>query len=243
MKISYKLPIPQDFELLVKINDKVSQNQVVAESTHQQDEKTIHLAKILRIPSDKIAKFLKKPIGEKIKISDLIAEKKSFFSYLSVRSPIDGVISELDLKKGTITLISQDPVKLTKIFSPVSGKIVEANQENLIIEVEGQEFRGESGFGSDSTGVLTYISGENIGTLELDKDVEDTIVICHSFGEDVLVKLNVLGASGVISQKTIVDNLGMSWVKVDNKIFDKIKSHAGKRIIIHPDEKQIIILE
>lgn len=241
MKTNIKLPVNPNSHILVDVGEKIEPDTPIAENRELLEEKILHLSRLLHVKEDQIAKFLRKKVGEKISASEIIAEKKGWLSTTSVTTPVSGTIREIDLKKGTLTVMTHQTKNPRKINSPVSGVIARIGKEYIEIEVEGEVIKGLKGEGSDALAVLVTLSGENIGTQDFHKDIENRIVVCHSFSEDFPVKLDVLGASGIVSHNVVRES-SLPWLQVDRDQLVRVGKHDGDRALLQPEEKQIICL-
>lgn len=242
MKTNIKLPVPLNSHILIEVNEKINPDTVLAEIKESVDEKTLHLSKLLHVKPQDISKYLKKNIGEKINSEEVIAEKKGWLSNIVVTSPVSGKLKEIDLKKGTLLVISSRSAGPVKITSPFSATVVKIGKGYLELSADSETFKGDKGEGADTIGELVVLSGENIGILDLDRDVEGKIVVCHSFTEDFLIKLDVLGALGLVVHKAVKD-MSLPWILVESETIHKLKEYAGKKAMLRGEEKDIIILE
>lgn len=242
MKTTIKLPIDPHAKLLVDVGRVIDEKTIVAELEKVREEKILHLSKLLHVKNERIGNYLKKNVGEKISIGEVIAEKKGLFSTTHITSPIVGFIKEMDVKYGTLTLETGSHTLNRKILSPARGIVVDVGKGYLEVEVSGSLYRGHKGEGEAIFGSLVYISGENIGTLDVDHDVEKKIVTAHSLKEESLVKLDVMGAVGLITLKPLKETT-FSFLQVDEETLIKIKEHVGKKAFLRPEEKEIIIFD
>lgn len=240
MKTNIKLPVDPNSHILIDVGDKIDPETPIAEIRESVDEKTLHLARLLHVKENQIAKYLLSKIGERITAGETIAEKKGWLSATIVTTPVTGYIKEIDLKKGTLTVVTHQSRIPRKIFSPVAGYVAKIGKEYLELEVEGEVIKGLKGEGSDTFAIMVVLSGENIGTLDFHKDVENRIVVCHSFSEDFLVKLDVLGGSGIVSNKVIKET-NLPWLQVDRDHLERVGKHGGSKALLQPGEKQITI--
>lgn len=242
MSNTISLPIPSSVRILVAAGERISGKTVIARYSETHQTETIHLAKLLGVPNHKIPKYLKKKAGDYIAAGDTIAQKKGFFSLSSVRSPINGKLVEFDLSRGTVSLAKQTKSDKTDMVLPVSGKILSIGRSVIEIEIENPVFPAQKGEGKSATGVLRKLTAENVGILDFQDDLEDAVVLCHSVQEAALVKFSVLGVRGIILQKMRPD-ITMPWVQVEDDIYGKLARHAGQKIWLLPQNRQIVLLD
>jgi len=240
MKTTIKLPISPDAKILVEVGDKINRNTALATGGSDKSENLIHLSRLLHVDPARIVKYLRKRIGEEVTSGDLLAQKKGFFSLHTVTSPIAGKISSIDLKKGTLTIAGSDDS--TDFVSPTAGYVVRIEQSHIEVEIEGQVFKGGRGQGDDSFGNLVAITGEDIGILDIACDVDDSIVLAHSLKKEAIVKLEVMGAVGLVLLKPLKEST-LAWVQVDEEVFKKIQDKNSGFGWLRPKEKQLVVIE
>lgn len=240
MKTTIKLPLSPNAKVIVEVGDKIERNTKLATGVSESGENLIHLARLLHVDSTSIPKYLRKRIGQIVSSGDLLAQKKGFFSLHTVTSPVVGKISEIDLKKGTLTILSSEDS--TDFVSPTSGKVVKIDQNHIEIEIEGQVFKGTKGEGDDSYGNLVSIAGENIGILDISIDVDNCIVLTHSLKKEAIVKLDVMGAAGLVLIQSLKES-SLPWVQIDEEGFNKIEAKSSQYVWLRPKERQIVVID
>jgi len=242
MKTKIKLPIPTGVNRTVNVHDKITVHSVLYTSSDTGIDKSIHLSRLLRIKPNQIHKYLKAKIGSQIKSGEVIAEKRSLFQTVRVKSPESATFKELNLSTGTIILTCQTEHKTKNIFSPVSGKVLAVGEDHIEIETEGHGYSAVDGRGLEMTGILSYLGKKGAGSLDILDSVEDKIILCEGIQEDAIIKLDVLGALGIITLSP-VDPGSLSWVQVESDVFDKLKKSHNQKVLIWPDRKEIIAFD
>lgn len=242
MKTIVTLPIPQRAAVLVAAGDDVAPQTIIAQSQDVGDAQSIPLAELLKVSPTKVAKFLKKRIDEPVGAGDVIAYKRSFFSSSIVRSPASGKIQEINLIQGTVTIGAGEsgPKTAVEVLSPVSGTVRNVTKTHVDIEVHGTGYPTKKGAGNDVWGVLSYIEQERVDMFAIHSDVENAIILCRTISDDAVVKLEVLGAVGLILVKGDPDTV-VSWTLVDDEVFSSLAKSHGSRILLRPKEKQIVV--
>ena len=137
MKSKINLPISSDIRLLIKEEEKIEAGTLLCEKKEDKFIEAIPVSALLKIPPSQILKYLKKKIGENIEAGTILAKKKSLFSSFLLKSPVEGLIKEVDLKKGTLNILVQKTGNKDKFIFPFSGKIKKITKTHLEIEVEG----------------------------------------------------------------------------------------------------------
>lgn len=242
MSNSFNLPIQTTSKIFVEVGDSITNKTILAKSSPNLHIETIHIAKLLGIPNNKIAQYLRKQIGEKVQSGDILAAKKGLFSSSIVRSPIDGKLVELDLARGILCISKKDEDENESLYSPVSGKITSISKSFIEIESDNLILKSEKAQGPKVQGKLRLIQEENVGILRSFDDLENSIVLCRDASEAVLAKFSVIGVLGIIMVSIpIVKDL--TWMQINEATFEKLMKFDGKNIWLRPNEKQIIVLE
>lgn len=243
MKTIVTLPVSPYATALVSVGDVVSIGQPLTKHKKTTDTAPILLAQLLNIKPATIAKYLKKRVDEPVITGDIIASKKSFFSSAIVRSPHDGVIQEIDLLQGTIRIgtVAATPEQVA-VIAPVSGTITEVEKTHLAIEVKGTSYHAKSGKGDTVWGKLVSMTDEMVDMFTIGGDVEEGIVLCKDIAEESLVKMDALGAVGIISTKKAPTDI-LPWSEVEREVYTKLAHCADRMVLLQPKEKTIIVME
>ncbi len=239
MKVTVRLPIDSGTQVLVNIGDKIDSETPVFQIQQDSSQHIFEIAKFLHIKSSEMIRFLKIKPGDTIEKDTVIAEKRNLLSSALIKSPIKGKFKDMDLKSGIITIVENGNNKEEKITFPFEGKIKDITKSILEIEVDGHSYEGKNGKGKETFGELVGVDGEKIGILEIACDVNNKIVIGKLFLPETLIKLEVMGAIGIITQNNLHNNF-LPWIQVDEEIVNKIKQHLQKKIWMSPSSHQIV---
>jgi len=244
MKANLRLPVFPHHVFLVGVGRQVTGKTVLAKQNVFFEEKPIPLAQLLHIAPSRVLSFLKKNVGEEVLIGDTIAEKRGFLHTLTVKSPITGILKEVDLTRGTLT-VSKKQEKEEELISPVAGKILHVTNAYIEIETEGQLYKLQKGGGEAVSGELFYFAHEEIDMFDVDENVSGKIVVCSTFGDDILTKLDVLETKGIIFQKPPKGDIDIafSWGQVEKDVFLELGENKGKTVWLQPEAKQVLVLE
>lgn len=244
MKATVKLPITSGDKILVKTGDKVGPGTILAETKPVGLEQTIFLSQLLHVNPSMIHRYLKKGVGENAELGDLLAEKKGLFSTSRVKSPTSGKISQIDLKKGTLTFLTRSTEKTRGLTLPVLGKITHIDKDYIEVEIEGKILEAHKGYGQEALGSLIYLTAKTVGVFDVDKDVNESesVVLANAISEEAVVKLEVMGVVGFIIQKS-ADFTALPWLQVDEETFETLTTHVDKKVWLRPEKKQIVIIE
>mgnify|MGYP001048089405 CR=1 FL=1 len=151
-----RLPIPG--EVLVRKDDAVDFDTIVARTKVPGDVETIRASQILGIEADdmeELGQYMLKKIGEAVRKGELIARRVAFFglSKAFVESPIDGTIEHVSDVTGQVT-IREDPVPV-EVKSYIPGKVVSViPKEGVIVEAVATLIQGIFGIGGETHGKI-----------------------------------------------------------------------------------------
>ena len=237
-----RIALPSDSKVLIEEGEQISENSPLYKSNDEKILYEIPLAKLLKIKPERIVRFLRRKIGESVAKGDILAEKKGWLSSLSVRSPFDGEIKELDVKKGLLLLSHKKKQPEIKISLPIAGKVKKITASHIEIEVKATSIEGRKGAGKEQMGKLLYISDERFHPADFDAEVEGRIVFLKKAPREVIAKLDVLGAKGLISTE-LPDSIDFSALEVEREAAVKLIKEADKTVWLKPLENLLIITE
>lgn len=243
MKTLVKFAITNPVNILVKEEQAVNKDSVLAQLSKPHNDIIINLAEVLKVHPSKIHKYFKKGPTETIDAGEILAVKKSFISTLSVRSPIKGEIKEVDLKKGTILIsgISNENPQ-NNISTPVNGVIKKIGKDFIEIEINGHKIKGKEGVGKDRIGAIYHIKGGENSFFHFDSEVENKIVLIADLHQEETAKLDTLGAAGVICKRNSSSG-DLSLLIVNEETFTDLLKRAGSEVWLRPEDKELIFIE
>lgn len=220
--------------------DKIDDKTIIQQVSEQPELEIIPLSSILHISPSSMPKYFKKNIGAEIKSGEIIAQKKGFLSVKMVKSPLSGKITEIDLKKGTLTISGKTSDCKRILSCPVPGKVKDISKNQIEIEIEAEIYHGLKGAGEEAVGILRFVTNNSLGVLDISFEVEKGIIVCKRIPEETVAKLEVLGAIGLIGNK-IPQRVDLPWIQVDTGILEKLSEHNNKYVWLRPLEKEIIV--
>ena len=152
-----RLPVPG--EVLVKVGDQVTADQVVARTHLPGKVLPINVANHLSILPDELEAAMRKQVGEPIKEGDLLAETRSFFGLFreEARSPIDGFVESISAVTGLVILRgTPDPVE---VRADLDGVVVEEMpEEGVVVETSGAHVQGIFGLAGEVSGSIAVVA-------------------------------------------------------------------------------------
>ncbi len=180
-KIEKERRLPLKGEVTVKVGDKVSAKQIVAQTDLPGNVHPLNCAGQLGIVPADIESVLQVKIGQEINKGDVIAISKSFFGLFKskVESPITGTLEGASPVTGQ--LILREPPIPVEVSAYIDGK-VKAVFENEGVEIEssGVFIQGIFGVGGERYGKIKIAvkSADEVLTKDhIKEDDKDCIVI------------------------------------------------------------------
>lgn len=224
---------------MVKENEVVSRGSVLVEGKKEGERETFSLAQIFKISPDQIGKVLVKNLGDNLKKGEVLAKKEGIFGKVVLRSPIAGRITQISQVLGEVSLVREG--KKVVIKSPVPGKVKKISEDKIKIDFLGVVFKGIKGGGGQSLGVIENLPA-GVGVLDLPTQVAQKILVSPQFSSPVLAKAWALEAAGVVGLNFSSKDPPLPFLIVDKKDLEALRNYQGKRIVLEPEEKRLIVL-
>lgn len=242
MKSIISIPLNEKAKISVEEGQAVDNKTVIYETQGISEDRVLPISEILRVSPHKISKLLKKQPGSQVFQGELLAEKKSFVSQVSVRSPLNGIIKEIDLKKGFLIIRPKSSEEYQKISIPVKGIIKKIGKNSIEIEIRGELMTAVKGEGENAFGNLLNLTKSRTGSIDFDLEVEDKIVMLPEINSASCAKLEVLGSPGAIVKKC-EGQCDFTFLEVEDETFNRLSKLEGHLSWIRPKEKEIIVME
>jgi hypothetical protein len=215
-------------------------------------EKQYSLAKELGVPPKKVANYLQKALGQKVKKGEVIAFKKGLLGKKEILSPVTGVLDSL----------TDQGVLKVKVNQAKKAKRAPAK---TTAAPKGQKIKGQWGKGQQVRGKLNCFS-EKITVLDLNDDYQGQILaLAEVISQGLWHKAKCLGAAGIICGRLPDDDfsqqvqkeylivngqqkdIGLSVVVLGNDgqisqdDWSLLRANQGKEIILFGDQKIVLI--
>ena len=147
------LPIQGD--VLVKVGDTVTADQVVARTHMPGDIFPLNMANLLSVPPGDVKDCMTKKAGDIIAVGDPIAETKGMFGFFknTVTSKYAGTIETISDVTGQL-ILRGDPIPV-EVSAYMDGRVVEViPNEGVIVENECTFIQGIFGIGGETHGPI-----------------------------------------------------------------------------------------
>jgi hypothetical protein len=148
------LPVPG--QVLVGPGEMVGSADVVARCQLPGEVQVIDVSRVLGVPRDRAARYLRKAAGDAVHANDLLAARRGLFGQLgkSCRSPVDGVIAEI---RGSLILIEAAPSTL-ELRAHLKGQVTNVMpNRGVVISAAGAVIQGFWGCGGEAEGMLKML--------------------------------------------------------------------------------------
>ena len=256
-----KRTLPCPGEILVKEEEFVKKEQVIASANFSPGFRFFNLATELGIKPPEVKKYFKKNLGDRVFRGEILAEKASFFAgKKEIVSSLNGIIAGFDEKTGILKInFLPTPVK---IVAGADGKIVKIEKETITIGTACDKIIGVAGSGKGEGILKTVVPpGDFFLPSFINHDFAGAIVAGGSMLlRDTLEKAIALGVAGIICggihyrdfltleeeddyeedkefKKTAVVVLeGFGPFSIGNDIWEFLRFHEGRYCLIDGDE-------
>ena len=195
------LPLPG--KTLVNVGDWVEAETIVARTEMPGKVFSVNVAGRLSVPPGDVKKYMLKNEGDSVEKDGIIAESKSFISWLktSCFSPITGTIESISTITGQVLL--REPPKPLEVLAYIDGKVVEVKEgEEVVVESVATFIQGIFGIGGETIGPLEMAvksPDEQLTPNSINKEHSGKIVVGGSLARrDALEKAIKLGVRGVV---------------------------------------------
>ena len=209
--------LPLKGEVLVKVGDKVSPDDVVARTHLPGNVVPLNVANKLGIPPEDIELVMEKKIGDPIAKGESIALKKSFIKWFSssAAATIDGTLESVSKVTGQV-LQRGHPIPV-EVKAYLRGEVTEIfPDEGVEVSCQGSFMQGIFGIGGETFGAIKVATPDNTTILTdkfINEDMAGHVVVGGSIvTADAMNKAIKLGVKGIVvgglDDKDLRDFLG-----------------------------------
>src|SRR3989338_2090872 len=195
------LPLPG--KTLVKVGDRVEAETVVARTDMPGKVFSVNVAGRLSVPPGDVPKYMVKKKGETVEKDGIIAESKSFVSWLKATcfSPIKGTIESVSTITGQVLL--REPPKPLEVPAYIDGRVIDVTEgEGVGVECVASFVHGIFGIGGETVGPLEIAvksPDEPVSLNSITKEHRGKILVGGSLVRlDALEKAVKTGVKGIV---------------------------------------------
>lgn len=251
----------------VKEGDKVEAESVVAHCEVSAGQRLVKVAHVLGISRKSVKKHLLRSVGDRIYQGEIIARKKGVLGVgkRELRSPVDGVITDIDQNGDIIVKFLPMPVRLV---AGAPGLVSNVREDSITVRTFGTEIKGASGLGKAREGIVKIIAKPNefIIPQKIDASCQGRVVVGGSYLDRAAIeKALTVGVKGIvvggIDYKDFISlgvnsdvgitivvtegfgkvSMGKDILEAFNKLNDKFAFINGlEKTIIVPAEKKVV---
>ncbi|MDP2860643.1 MAG: hypothetical protein Q8N98_02915 [bacterium] len=256
-----KRTLPCPGEILVKEEEWVKKEQLIASANFSPGFHLFNLATELGIKPSEAKKYFKKNLGDRVFRGEILVEKASFFGgKKEIISSQSGIIAGFDEKTGILKInFLPTPVK---IAAGADGKIVKIEKETITIGTVCDKIIGVAGSGKGEGILKTVVPpGDFFLPSFINHDLAGAIVAGgNMLLRDTLEKAIALGVAGIIcggihyrdflaleegddyeeskefKKTTVVVLEGFGPFPIGNDISEFLRFHEGRYCLIDGNE-------
>ena len=240
------IALPKEAISIVKVSDKISEGQIVAQIKIPGSQDIIKLSDY-QISQKEIESSLKKHLGDAVLAGDIIAIKKKMIGGTKILSKTSGTIAKIDIETTDVYIKSNNGEVSNDIISPVEGIVDFCNNEKIVIKTDKQIIIAKDALGQNVTGELLV---GDFAIQSLNSEISGKILVTETLDKTSFYKAFGLGAKGIIA----VDLKDLDFLDFENNSmqepvfliseedFKKIKKNNGKKVFGEVKTKGIMIL-
>ena len=185
----------------VKVGQEVSAATVIAHCEVSAGKRLIKIAHALGVAGKDVVWYLTRKIGDRIYEGEVIARKKSFLGLrkVEIKSPADGLITEIDHRGDVILKFLPVPVRLV---AGGNGKVAKIEENKIVVETIATRVPGFVSIGKEREGMITVIADAKdfILPATIKADYTGKILVGGALlDRGALEKATALGVKGVIT--------------------------------------------
>lgn len=184
----------------VKVGQSVTDTEIIAHCEISAGQRLIKIAHELGVRGKEVHKYLTRKVGDRIYEGEIIARKKGMLGIgkKEIKTPVDGVINEIDERGDVILKFLPRPVRL---LAGASGKIKEITDDKISISTIGASVHGFVSLGKNREGLISVIGGpkEFIIPSKISADAKGKILVGGALLEkSALEKAVTIGVEGLV---------------------------------------------
>lgn len=253
---SLPIIIPDEYEIVVKKDDKVQIGQVLAQKKKAPEEVIIPIADLLGVSPKKVGGLLKKAPGDFVDKGDVLAVRDGLFGDKVVTSNVRGTLSKYERNDGTIVIRFQD-VQIQKeaeeILCPLDGVVSLCHNGKIVLETQKNVYIGETGTGQTARGVLKFSEARSKDPITAEKihaEFIETILFGPAFTTEAYAKASAIGIGGILTLELDESDisyinekrLSLPVIKISEDIGKTISKWKNKEVFIDGESKSILLL-
>lgn len=208
--------LPLKGDVMVKVGDKVTPDDVVARTELPGNIVPINIANKLGLPPEDIEMVMLKKVGDPIKTGELIALSKTLFIFKNpCHATIDGTIESISSITGQV--LQRGEPSPVEVKAYLHGTVTEVfPEEGVEIQCQASFIQGIFGIGGEKNGPIQMAVEDNTVVLEenlIDESMAGKIIVGGSLvTAEALNKANKIGVRGIVvggfDDKDLRDFLG-----------------------------------
>lgn len=191
----------------------------------------LQVAEELGIPNDKIFLHISKIVGDSVEANEILAIKKSTFGTRQIASPKTGVIKVIDHETGSLVIETLSESSNTQ-YCYFVGTVKEIKDSEVTLTVKSSTQFKLKDIVSDFGGEVLYRGEQHLTDLTED-NLSHKVVFTESVKPAEAVRLDVLGAHGIITKEDIKEKEGVSSAELaDKNTWDEVSTTKHTHCIV-----------
>lgn len=153
--------LPLKGEVLVKVGDVVSAEQIVARTNLPGDVQTVNVQGLLGILPEDVPGCMLKKVGDAVEKDEPLCQSKGFFGLFksTCKSPVKGTVESISEITGQV--IIREPPEPVQVAAYIDGRVAEVHpEEGVGVEAEATFIQGIFGVGGETVGVVKMLTDD-----------------------------------------------------------------------------------
>lgn len=195
--------LPLKGDVLVKVGDKVTPDDVVARTHLPGNVVPLNVANKLSLPPEDLAEVMIKNEGDEINEGEAIAFKKGFIKMFSsdCKATIDGTLESISTVTGQVLQRGMPiPVEVKAYITGVVTEVIE--NEGVVVDTYAAFVQGIFGIGGETSGEIVIATPDNKTTLTddlINDDMKGKVIVGGSLvTAEAMDKACKIGVNGIV---------------------------------------------
>lgn len=244
----------------VKKGESVEAASVVAHCEVSAGQRLVKVANVLGVARSSVKKYMLRNVGDRIYQGEIIARTKGVFGVgkKELRSPADGVVTDIDKNGDIIVKFLPVPVRLV---AGAAGSVAAVSENSITISTLGTQIKGATGAGKDREGIIRIVAQptEFIIPATIDGNCQGKIIVGGAMLDRAAIeKALTVGVKGIVVGGinyrdflslgiesdiglTVIITEGFGKVPMGKDIFEAFNKLKDKFAFINGHEKTVLI--
>ncbi len=196
--------LPLKGRVLVGVGDRVSKDQVVAQTDLPGSVVTLNAVNLMGVTPAELPHFMLKKPGDRVEKGEALAETRPFIKWLktTVQAPVTGTVESVSTITGQVLL--REPPRPVSVKAYLDGRVAEViPDEGVVVEATGAFVQGIFGVGGERWGAIRFVAAspeEDLDPAQIRPEHRGCLLVAGGLATLPGIRRAVeVGAAGVIA--------------------------------------------